>query len=78
MSQDEIIRGEAKTERIAVAKEKAAPRTYVVQAGDSLSKIAGELLGNSNRWPEIFEANKEQIQNPNAIQVGQELVIPDK
>jgi LysM repeat protein len=53
-----------------------AETTYVVKKGDSLSKIAGELLGDANRWPEIFEANKDKIEDPNLIYPGQEFVIP--
>ncbi len=49
---------------------------YVVKAGDSLSAISKELLGDANRWKEIWEANKEAVPNPNAIGVGQELLIP--
>ena len=52
--------------------------TYVVKAGDSLSAIAKEVLGDANRWKEIWEANKEAVPNPNAISVGQELLIPVK
>ena len=51
-------------------------RSYVVKSGDSLSKIAEELLGDPDRWREIFEANKDKIDDPNAIKVGQELSIP--
>jgi nucleoid-associated protein YgaU len=58
------------------AEKKAAAKTYVVQSGDSLSKIAKELLGDAARWPEIFELNKDQIEDPNLIRVGQELRIP--
>jgi len=58
------------------AAPKVEPEIYVVQAGDSLSKIAKELYGDMSRWPEIFEANKDQIKDPNLIQVGQKLVIP--
>ncbi len=50
--------------------------TYVVKPGDSLSKIAKELLGDAARWPEIFELNKDQIKDPNLIHVGQELRLP--
>ncbi len=64
----------------AVAKEVAAgstaPKTYMVKAGDSLSKIAKDLLGDANRWKEIYEANKDDIKDPNVLNVGQKLVIP--
>jgi nucleoid-associated protein YgaU len=47
-----------------------------VQPGDSLSKIAKEVLGDASRWREIFEANKDKIKDPNLIYPGQELRIP--
>lgn len=53
------------------------PRTYTVQAGDNLSKIAKALLGDASRWRDIFEANKDTIRNPDVIRVGQELIIPE-
>jgi len=62
----------------AQMERQAAERLYVVKAGDSLSKIAKEVLGDARRWPEIFEANKDQIKDPNLIRVGQELKIPPK
>jgi nucleoid-associated protein YgaU len=49
---------------------------YVVKSGDTLSGIAKELYGDGNRWREIFEANKDQIENPNLIRPGWELLIP--
>lgn len=49
---------------------------YVVKSGDTLGKIAKEFYGDSNRWREIFKANKEQIENPNLIRPGWELLIP--
>ena len=51
---------------------------YVVKAGDSLSAIAKQVLGDANRWKEIWEANKEVVPDPNVIRVGQELLIPVK
>ncbi|MGD2148090.1 MAG: LysM peptidoglycan-binding domain-containing protein [Anaerolineae bacterium] len=52
------------------------PRYYVVKAGDSLSKIAKELLGDADRWPEIVAANKDRIDDPNAIEPGLKLKVP--
>lgn len=52
--------------------------TYTVKAGDTLSKIAKELLGNANAYMAIFEANKDQLTDPNKIQVGQVLKVPAK
>ena len=51
-------------------------RTYKVKAGDTLSKISKEFYGSPNEYMKIFEANKEQLNDPNKIQVGQELKIP--
>ncbi len=57
-------------------REQEETRTYVVKSGDSLSKIAAELLGDADRWTEILEANKDKIEDPDQIQAGQELDIP--
>ncbi|UCC76294.1 MAG: LysM peptidoglycan-binding domain-containing protein [Anaerolineales bacterium] len=62
------------------AKEEKAKvkQVYVVKSGDSLSKIAKELMGDAKRWPEIYELNKELIgDDPNVIHPGQELKIPE-
>lgn len=56
--------------------EKVAPTTYTVVSGDSLSKISKKMYGNANRWREIFDANRDQLENPDLIQPGQELKIP--
>lgn len=49
---------------------------YVVQSGDSLSKIAKQYYGDAMKYPEIFEANREVIKDPNLIYPGQKLRIP--
>jgi LysM repeat protein len=51
-------------------------RSYTVRSGDTLSKIAKEFYGNANEYNRIFEANRDKLQNPDKIQVGQQLVIP--
>ena len=50
-------------------------QTYTVAAGDS-SKIAKQFYGNANDYMKIFDANKDKLSDPNAIKVGQQLVIP--
>jgi nucleoid-associated protein YgaU len=57
-------------------KRRKQARSYVVKSGDSLSKIAKELLGDADRWPEILAANKDKIDDPNKIKPGQKLKIP--
>lgn len=51
-------------------------RMYEVKPGDSLSKIALHFYGNASEWPKIYEANKEQIDNPDLIRPGQKFRIP--
>lgn len=49
---------------------------YVIQSGDSLSKIAKEYYGDAMQYPRIFEANKEVIEDPDKIYPGQKIRIP--
>jgi nucleoid-associated protein YgaU len=51
-------------------------RTYTVMAGDTLSKIAKEQLGDANAFNEIFNANRDQLTDPDKIKPGQVLKIP--
>src|ERR1700676_5626751 len=52
-------------------------RRYTVQPGDSLAKISKQFYGNTNEYMKIFEANRNVLIDPNKIQPGQELEIPD-
>jgi nucleoid-associated protein YgaU len=54
----------------------AAARTYEVKSGDSLSKISQKLYGDGNQWRKIYEANRDQIKDPDLIHPGQKLIIP--
>jgi LysM repeat protein len=60
----------------AAVGSSSTTRTYKVQPGDTLSKIAKEYYGNANDYNRIFEANRDRLEDPNKIRVGQELVIP--
>jgi len=53
-----------------------AEQTYTVKSGDTLSKIAKALLGDGNAYMDIFNANRDQLSDPNAIKPGQTLKIP--
>jgi nucleoid-associated protein YgaU len=54
----------------------AATKTYTVKSGDTLSKIAKEHLGDANAYMKIFDLNKDQLTNPDAIKPGQVLRLP--
>ena len=56
---------------------KVPEKTYTVVAGDTLSKIAKHFYGDANKYMKIFEANRDQLSDPNMIKVGQVLRIPD-
>jgi hypothetical protein len=60
----------------AGAGKSSATRTYIVQPGDSLSKISKNFYGNANMYMIIFDANKDKLTDPNKINAGTELVIP--
>lgn len=49
---------------------------YVIEKGDSLSKIAKTYYGNAKDYPKIFEANREVIKDADLIYPGQKIRIP--
>ena len=51
-------------------------RTYTVKSGDTLSAIARQHLGDANAYMKIFEANRDQLNDPDKIKPGQVLKIP--
>ncbi len=56
----------------------AAKRRYVVQRGDSLTRIAQRVLGDAARWEEIYNLNRDQISAPDRISEGMQLWVPDE
>jgi len=61
----------------AQPEDEPVPTDYTVQEGDNLSYIAKQYLGDTSRWTEIYDANKDTIgDNPNLIYPGQVLHIP--
>jgi LysM repeat protein len=61
-----------------VTKDQGAIRSYTVKRGDTLSSIAKRFYGNAADWPALFEVNKSVLRNPNVIEVGQKLQVPEK
>ena len=63
-------------DQLTVAAPAAEPRFYTVVKGDTLWKIAASQYGNGAKYPDIFEANKPMLKDPDKIYPGQNLRIP--
>ncbi len=50
---------------------------YVVQQGESLSQLAKAFYGDPGRWRDLFEANKDKIPDPDMIEPGTIILIPE-
>ena len=70
------VTGPATPTQAAPAGAPAAAKTYTVQAGDTLSKIAKDHLGNAGAYMKIFDLNKDQLSDPDKIKPGQILKMP--
>ncbi|MBU0637918.1 MAG: LysM peptidoglycan-binding domain-containing protein [Planctomycetes bacterium] len=55
---------------------RAGRATYVVAAGDTLTSIARNVLGDGERWREIFELNQDKLESPDLLREGIELRMP--
>ena len=68
--------GSVMAEGLTAPEPVAEPEYYVIESGDTLWGIAAKFLGNGSKYPEIFEANREVIEDPDKIFVGQKIRIP--
>lgn len=64
------------TVKVDSSEEIIGERTYTIESGDTLSKIAKEHLGHASAWRDIFEANRDVIENPDRIFPGQVIKLP--
>ena len=71
-----VTGGPAASGATAPAPASPSSKTYTVKAGDTLSRIAKEHLGNAADYMKIFNLNKDQLSNPDMIQPGQVLRLP--
>jgi nucleoid-associated protein YgaU len=62
----------------APAGQAAQGGKYTVKKGDTLSAIAQREYGDANAWRRIYDANRDQLDNPDVIHPGQELSLPAK
>ena len=70
-------KGRAGREEHASAKApKAAPRSHVVQSGDTLFSLSRLYYNSPTKWKAILDANEKSIDDPGQLKVGQTLVIP--
>ncbi len=66
----------ATTTSAAGSGDQWTSRTYTVKSGDTLSRIAKEMYGEASKYPQIFEANKPMLKDPDKIYPGQVLRVP--
>jgi nucleoid-associated protein YgaU len=66
----------ARPQGTSAAAGNASGRSYTVRKGDTLSHIAKAHYGAASRWQQIYEANRDQLDDPDLIHPGQVLRIP--
>ncbi len=67
---------EVSAENLSAPEPEVKVEYYVIEKGDTLSKIAKTYYGDAMEYPRIFEANREVIQDPDLIYPGQKIRIP--
>ncbi len=68
------VRGGVRSTEAAQAGAHA--QTHTVVPGDTLSAIAQRVYGKASRWQAIFDANRDQLDDPDRILPGQVLRLP--
>ena len=63
-------------DQMEVEEQVVEAQFHTVAKGDTLGKIAKQYYGNAMKYPEIFEANKPMLKDPDKIYPGQVLRIP--
>lgn len=73
------VGGENPTDLMADIKvaDESVYAKHEVKSGESLSKIAKQYYGSAGKYNAIFQANTDQLKNPDVIHPGQVLKIPN-
>lgn len=71
-------RAEIPFERVMpeIAREAAGPQALIVQPGNTLWGMSKDRFGDGTRYMRIFDANRDQIRNPDLIYPGQVFILP--
>ena len=64
------------TAKVDSTEEIVGEQTYTIAKGDTLSKIAKEHYGKASAWHQIFDANRDVIDDPDRIFPGQVIKLP--
>jgi LysM repeat protein len=72
-----VVKPEAPAPEPAAAAEAPTEKIHEVVAGDTLGHIAQKYYGKASEYMKIFEANRDILDNPDLIKVGQKLRIPE-
>lgn len=72
-------RAEIPFERVTpeIAREAGGPQALIVQPGNTLWAMSRERFGDGTRYMRIFDANRDQIRNPDLIYPGQVFILPE-
>ncbi len=76
LSADAKAAAKADIAETQAAVEAAEVEYYTIESGDTLGKIAKNFYGDAKKYKELFEANREVIEDPNKIFPGQKIRIP--
>ena len=69
------VTSEAPARKLVRESRALSGRVYEVRPGDTLWAIAERQFGDPTRWPELFEANRSRLANPNLIRPNQKLQL---
>jgi nucleoid-associated protein YgaU len=58
-------------------KDASVKTIHKVKPNDSLFKLSRKYYGDEAKWHKIYEVNRGNMSSPNALYIGQELLIPE-